>query len=84
MAATPRLEQKLEQIYYGKNPGALRGPAALFKEAKAQQVRGVTLKACKQFLKTQPTYTLYRPARRHYPRNHIIANYPGAVVQVHT
>ena len=77
-----RLFQVLKGIYYGTTPGALRGPQALFEQAKKAKVKNVTLKACKDFLATQPIYTRNRPARKSYKRNKIDANYPGHVVQI--
>ena len=72
----------LESIYYGDSPGALRGPKALFEEAKKQGLAKITLKDCVDYLLGQPTYTLYRPARKNYRRNRIEANLAGEVVQI--
>ena len=77
-----RLFQILKGIYYGETPGALRGPQALFEQAKKLKVKNVTLANCREFLKSQPVYTRNRPARKNYRRNHIEANIPGDVVQV--
>ena len=77
-----RLFQILKGIYYGSTPGALRGPQALFEQAKKMKVKKVTLKACKEFLATQPIYTRNRRARRNYKRRKIDANHPGHIVQV--
>ena len=76
------LVQALKKIYYGSTIGALRGPAALYKQAKKQGVKGVTLEKCRKFLATQPVYSRHRPARVNYPRNPVTANIPGHVVQV--
>lgn len=72
----------LKGIYYGGTPGALRGPQALFEQAKKMKVKGVTLDKCKEFLASQPIYTRHRPARKNYKRNTIEANFPGHIVQV--
>ena len=72
----------LERIYYGNSAGAFRGPQALLKEAKAQGLKGITLRECREFLATQATYTKFRPARRRYPRNRVIAHFCGEVVQI--
>ena len=77
-----RLFQILKGIYYGTTPGALRGPQALFDQAKKTKVKNITLEKCKEFLATQPIYTRNRPARRNYERNKIETNYPGHIVQV--
>ncbi len=75
------MDKALEQIYYGTSPGALRGPRALCKQAKKEGLN-VTLKQCKEYLKSQSSYTLYKPARRNYKRNRIRANYPGEIYQI--
>lgn len=77
-----RLLQLLKGIYYGSTPGALRGPKALYEQAKKMKIKNVTLAKCQEFLKSQPVYTRHRPARRNYKRNKIEASVPGDVVQV--
>jgi len=72
----------LEKIYYGKSTGALRGPAALYARAQKEGHLNITLKDVKAFLKSQPTYSRFRPARRKYPRNKVIAHYCGEVFQI--
>lgn len=72
----------LKGIYYGSTPGALRGPRALYLQAKKAKVKGVTLAKCEKFLASQPVYTIHRPARKRYKRNTIDASVPGDVVQV--
>jgi hypothetical protein len=72
----------LKGIYYGGTPGALRGPQALFDQAKKMKTKGVTLEKCKKFLASQPVYTRHRPARVNYKRNTVDANYPGHIVQI--
>ena len=72
----------LEKIYYGDSIGARRGPAALHAQARKQGHKGITLKDCKTYLSSQLVYTRYRPARRRYPRNSIIALFCGEVVQI--
>ena len=75
---------RLSKIYYKPGEvGAFRGPKALYNAAKRNGLnKDITLKDCKEFLATQPTYSLYRPARRKFPRNKIRANFPGHVVQI--
>ena len=73
---------QLEAIYYGDSPGALRGPQALFEQAKKQGLATITRKDCLDYLLTQPTHTLYRRARRNYKRNKIDVHSPGEVVQI--
>ena len=76
------MNERLKEIYHGDSLGAFRGPGALYRQAKLQGVVGVSLKACKEFLKGEPIYSLYKPARRNYRRNKILASYPGDVVQI--
>ena len=76
------MDAQLSRIYYGDNPAALRGPTALYDQAKSEGLQGLTLEKVKKWLSSQPVYTLYRPARRNYPRRKIIANFPGEVVQI--
>ena len=63
---------KLHKLYYDYNdsPAAFKGIGALFRESKARNL-GVTKAECVTFLKSQPTYTLYRPARRRVEVNRI-------------
>ena len=42
----------------------------------------MTYKDCLEYLRSQPVYTLYRPARRNYRRNKIKANFCGEVFQM--
>ena len=74
--------QHLKKIYYGSTPGALRGPKALYEQAKKMRLKNVTLAKCQEFLKSQPIYSRHRPARRNYKRNKIEASVPGDIVQV--
>lgn len=72
----------LSRIYYKVgNVGAFRGPKALYDSAKSAGL-DFSLKDCREFLRSQPTYTLYKPARRNYPRNPIQAYFVGEVVQI--
>lgn len=72
----------LEKLYKGGSEGALRGPKALLEEAKKLGHDHITLQDCKDFLKTQEIYSLYRPARKRYPRNTIMSSYCGEIVQI--
>ena len=77
-------EVLLERIYYGNSAGARRGPKALYAQAREEGHTQITRKDCEEYLATQNTYTLYKPARRNYPRNAIIANSPGEIYQVYS
>ena len=81
---SPKVDKTLllEGIYYGDSPGSLRGPRALYEQAKRQGYKNITQKDCVNYLLTQPVYTLYRPARRNYRRNQIVTYFCGEVVQI--
>lgn len=72
----------LERIYYGDSTGARRGPKALYAQAREEGHTQITRKDCEEYLSSQTTYTLYKPARRNYPRNSIVANFCGQIYQV--
>ncbi len=64
------MNQALARIYSEpKDPGSLGGVNRLFKSAKEQHHLPVSKEQVTEFLKSQDTYTLHRPARRHYSRN---------------
>ena len=75
----------LARIYHGQGrqgSGAFRGPTALFKEARRLGHTHISMSDCHDFLRTQPTYGLYRPARKKYKRNRIMTQFCGEVVQL--
>ena len=74
---------RLATLYYlAGDPGAFRGPKALFESARRHGFKDISFQDCKDFLATQPSYALYRPARKNFPRNRIIATFPGHIVQI--
>ena len=72
----------LAQVYSGASEGAFRGPKALHTRVKALGRTDISLQECKNFLRSQPSYSLYRPARKRYSRNAIIAHYAGQSAQI--
>jgi transposase InsO family protein len=65
-------DEELREIYRDPNdPGSLGGVQRLFERARAQGLEGVTLERVREFLRGEQAYTLHRPARRRYARNHI-------------
>jgi hypothetical protein len=65
----------LSDIYYNtSNPGSFGGIQKLYKSAKLNN-NNISLLDVKNWLKSQPTYTLHKPARRKYPRNKIYVSY---------
>ncbi|RWS18941.1 hypothetical protein B4U80_00593, partial [Leptotrombidium deliense] len=62
----------LKLIYYDpKNPGAFSTAEKLFEKAKLYSPT-LTLNEVKEWLSGELTYTLHKPARRHFTRNRII------------
>ena len=62
----------LESVYYNpRHPSSFANVSALYKAARAQNP-DVTLKAVREWLLDQPTYTIHAPARKRYPRNKTI------------
>ena len=60
------MTSKFARVYYDPaNVGSYGGAYALWKAA------GGTLREAKEWLETQDTYTLHRPARKRFPRNKI-------------
>ena len=55
---------------------------ALFTQARKAGLKEVTLDDCRGFLASKPEYTHFKRARRNYPRNRIIANSCGEIVQI--
>jgi hypothetical protein len=70
----------LERLY--KNSPQFRGPKALCQEAKSLGRTDISLKDCKDFLSSQPSYSLYRPSRQKYKRNKLLSHFAGHVVQI--
>jgi hypothetical protein len=81
--SSPRLEKALllEELYKSTDPRAFRGPAQLEEQAREAGLN-VTRKECQEFLKSQPSYTLFKNARKNYPRNKIVSHYCGHIVQI--
>jgi len=62
----------LKGIYFDpKNPGALGGADALFREATRKDP-SITREHVTDFLRRQPTYTLHKPYRKKFPRNRTV------------
>ena len=68
------MDQALERLYTDAgDSGSYGGIERLYRRAKEAKVPNVSRRAVKEFLSRQQAYTLHRPARRHFPRNHIYA-----------
>ena len=61
----------LSRIYLDpKDPGSLGGVEQLLIRAKQLNFSGVTRKTVKEYLRSEQAYTLHKPARRQFTRNH--------------
>ena len=61
----------LSQIYYNsKDPGSLCGVEWLLRRARQLHVPGLTRKTVQEYLRSEQAYTLHKPARRRFTRNH--------------
>ena len=64
------MDKALAKLYYdASKSGSFGGVERLYERALAAKVAGFTRKKVRAFLAAQQTYTLHRPARRHYKRN---------------
>ena len=61
----------LSKIYHDpKDPGSLGGVERLLRRAKQLHVPGVTRKSVQEYIRSEQAYTLHKPARRRFTRNH--------------
>ena len=68
-------ESYLKSIYYDPaHPAAFSGENKLYKLIKEEGKYRITHKQLKHFLRGQETYTLYKPARRRYPRRKVVVS----------
>ena len=62
----------LKRIYHNtEDPGSLGGIDRLLRRAKQLKVPSVNREDVVEYLRGEQAYTLHKPARRHYQRNHI-------------
>ena len=63
----------LGQLYHNaKKPGSFGGVQALYRAAHADGRPDITLSQVRQFLRSDDTYTLFKPARRRFDRSRTI------------
>ena len=61
----------LSKIYHDpKDPGSVVGVERVLQRAIQLHVPGVTRKTVQEYLKREQAYTLHKPARRRFTRNH--------------
>ena len=67
------MDEYLAQVYYNpKRSGALGGVERLYRDVKKNGKYAISRTQIKKWLMKQDTYTLHKPARRHYRRNRVI------------
>ena len=67
------IDQYLHTKYYNlEKEGSLGGVDALFRAVKEDQRHQVSRKQIQEWLKSQDSYTLHKPVRKHYSRNRVI------------
>ena len=65
-------EAALKRAYHDPaDPGSLGGIDRLLRRAKELKIPYVDRETVENVLKQEQAYTLHKPARRHFPRNHI-------------
>lgn len=65
----------LNELYYEPgNPGSYGGVERLYQAAVAKGIRGITREKVEKYLKSQQSYSVHRPARKHFPRNKTIVS----------
>lgn len=76
------MEEILSQIYYDpRNKDAYGTEEKLYRAAKSRDV-SITRNGVRNWLRSQFTYTLHRPARRRFTRRKVLATRPGQHVQI--
>ena len=64
------MDKALKELYYNAEyPGSYGGVEKLFRSAKNAGVKKVTRGRVMLFLADQQSYSLHKPARRHFKRN---------------
>ena len=67
------IDQYLHDKYYNLDKeGSLGGVDALYRAVKEDQRYQVSRKQIQEWLKSQDSYTLHKPVRKHYARNRVI------------
>ena len=67
-------EEYLKTIYYDpKHPGAFAGPQKLYKVVKSEGKFNIGMHRIRKFLHNQESYSLHKPVRRRFKRNHVIS-----------
>ena len=75
------LEKRLSELYSQSPEAAFRDPSALHKAAKEEGIEGATLRVCRDFLQSLPSYALYRRKGVVKSRNVVRADFEGQIVE---
>ena len=66
-------EDYLKSIYYDpSHPASFSGPQKLYKVAQKEGKYDIGLYRIRKFLHNQESYSLHKPVRRRFQRNHIV------------
>lgn len=72
------IDEFLKKAFYDpKSPASYFGPEKLYRYGKEQNVKGISRKKVKDWLKKEEAYTLYRSRRKRFPRNRIVVDGPN-------
>ena len=67
-------EKYLKTIYYDpKHPASFAGPQKLYKVVKEEGKYDIGMHRIRKFLHNQEPYSLHKPVRRRFQRNHIVS-----------
>jgi hypothetical protein len=67
-------EDYLKTIYYNpKHPASFAGPQKLYKVVKNEGKFNIGMHRIRQFLHNQESYSLHKPVRRRFQRNHVVS-----------
>ena len=67
-------EDYLKSIYYDPaHPASFAGPQKLYKVVQAEGKYNIGMFRIKKFLHNQDAYSLHKPVRRRFQRNHVVS-----------
>ena len=72
-----KIARRLEKLYYdARNPASFSGIDAIYREVNKRRKKSkvITRKEIREWLKTQDSYTLHKPARRRMKRGRVIVS----------
>ena len=67
-------EDYLKKIYYDpSHPASFAGPQKLYKIVKSEGKYNIGMHRIRKFLHNQESYSLHKPVRRRFSRNHVVS-----------